>query len=188
MKDKVVIISAPSGAGKSTIVKHLMDSGINLEFSVSATTRKSRGDEKNGREYYFISVKEFKKRVRNGDFIEWEEVYKNQFYGTLKQEIERISAKGNHALFDVDVKGGIKLKKIFGSKAISVFIMPPSANELEKRLILRGTDEISKIKMRVVKAQDEMKLADQFDITVVNDRLEQAQNDVYLIVNNFIKK
>jgi guanylate kinase len=186
MKDKLVIISAPSGAGKSTIIRHLLDSGINLEFSVSATTRQPRGNEKNGKEYYFLTVGEFRKRIRNGDFIEWEEVYKGQFYGTLKEEIERIRAKGNHALFDVDVRGGINLKKIFGHKAISVFIMPPSKKELEQRLLKRGTDHLSKIRMRVAKAQEEMKLADQFDNIVINDRLEQAVNEVYNLISSYI--
>jgi guanylate kinase len=187
MKGKLVIISAPSGAGKSTIVKHLLDSGINLEFSVSATIREPRGEEKNGKEYYFLSVDEFRTRVSRGEFIEWEEVYKDQLYGTLKSEIERIWAKGNHVLFDVDVKGGINLKNIFKHEAISVFIMPPSVKELKKRLIHRGTDNRLKIRMRVAKALKEMKLADQFDNIVVNDIIEEAQNDVYNLVYSFLK-
>jgi guanylate kinase len=186
MKAKLVIISAPSGAGKSTIVRHLLQKGINLEFSISATTRAPRGKEKDGKEYYFLSVEEFRRRIENGDFIEWEEVYKDQFYGTLKSEIDRIWSRGNHVLFDVDVKGGINLKKIFGLDAISIFIMPPSAEELEKRLIQRGTDNPEKIKMRVAKAEDEMKLTDQFDNIVLNKWLEQAQNEVYRIVSSFI--
>ena len=186
MKDKLVIISAPSGAGKSTIVKHLLDKAIKLEFSVSATTRQPRGNERNGREYYFLSVDEFRKRIRDGDFIEWEEVYKDQLYGTLKEEIDRILEKGNHVLFDVDVKGGMNLKKIFGHKAISIFLMPPSKKELEKRLRQRGTDDPLKIKMRLSKAQKEMKLANQFDSIVINDNLEQAVNEVYIIVSSFI--
>jgi len=188
MKDKLVIISAPSGAGKSTIVSHLLESGISLEFSVSATTRQPRGYERNGKEYYFLTVEEFRKRIRNGDFIEWEEVYKEQFYGTLKEEIERIRTNGNHPLFDVDVKGGINLKKIFRHEAISIFVMPPSKKELEKRLRMRGTDDSSGIRMRVAKAQEEIKLADQFDNIVINDRLEQTVNEVYNIVNSFVNK
>ncbi|MCU0460566.1 MAG: guanylate kinase [Bacteroidales bacterium] len=186
MKGKLVIISAPSGAGKSTIIRHLLQSGINLEFSISATTRAPRGREKNGSEYYFMSVGDFRKRVGEGAFIEWEEVYKDQLYGTLKSEIDRIWSHGNHVLFDVDVKGGINLKDIFRHDAISIFIMPPSTGELEKRLQRRGTDSPEKINMRVAKATEEMKLADQFDNIVVNDRLEQAENDVYNIVFSFI--
>jgi guanylate kinase len=187
MKGKLIIISAPSGAGKSTIIRHLLDKGINLEFSISATTRAPRGRETDGCEYYFLSVNDFRERVRNGDFIEWEEVYKDHLYGTLKSEIDRIWSHGNHVLFDVDVKGGNNLKNIFGHEAISIFIMPPSIKELEKRLQHRATDNPEKIKIRVAKAEEEMKLADQFDNIVVNDRLEQAENDVYRIVKSFIE-
>jgi guanylate kinase len=186
MKGKLVIISAPSGAGKSTIVRYLLDSGINLEFSVSATTRAPRGEEKDGREYYFLTVEEFRTKINKGEFIEWEEVYKDQLYGTLKSETDRIWSHGNHVVFDVDVKGGIHLKDIFRHEAISIFIMPPSVKELEKRLLLRRTDTPAKIKIRVKKAQEEMKQADQFDNIIINDNLEQAQNDVYNIVNSFI--
>jgi guanylate kinase len=186
VEGKLVIISAPSGAGKSTIVRHLLESGINLEFSVSATTRAPRGEEKNGKEYYFLTAGEFRERIRNGDFIEWEEVYNDQLYGTLKSEIERIWKNGNHVLFDVDVKGGINLKNIFAHRAISVFIMPPSVLELKKRLIKRGTDNPAKIRMRVEKAEKEMRLADQFDNIVINDNLQQAENDVYKLVNGFL--
>ena len=140
MKGKLVIISAPSGAGKTTIVKHLLDSGLNLSFSVSATTRPARGHEEDGKDYFFLSVPEFKKRIENNEFVEWEEVYKDLMYGTLKSEIERIWANGQHVLFDVDVKGGINLKKKFGLDSIAIFIMPPSVEELENRLIKRGTD------------------------------------------------
>ncbi len=188
MKGKLVIISAPSGAGKSTIIRHLLESGINLEFSVSATTRKPRGEEKNGKEYYFLSVKEFRSGVNKSEFIEWEEVYKGQLYGTLKSEIERIRGKGNNVLFDVDVKGGINLKNIFKHEAISIFIMPPSVRELKKRLKRRGTDDAEKIRIRIAKAEEEMKLADQFDNIVINDYLEQAENKVYNIVKSFIDK
>lgn len=185
MSGKMVIISAPSGAGKSTIVRYLMEQDLHLEFSVSATTREPRADEKHGREYYFLPVPLFKKRIENGDFIEWQEVYKDQYYGTLREEIDRISGKGNDVLFDVDVKGGINLKKIFGTRAISIFIMPPSQRELEKRLIARGTDSPEKIRLRVEKAQAEMRMADQFDHIVINDRLEMAEKEVYEIVKSF---
>jgi guanylate kinase len=186
MNGKLVIISAPSGAGKSTIVKHLLEKALNLEFSISATTRNPRGKEKDGKEYYFMSVKEFRNRVRRGKFIEWQEVYNNQLYGTLKSEIERIWANGNHVLFDVDVKGGVNLKNLFGHKAISIFVMPPSLNELEKRLVKRGTDEPTKIRIRVEKAEEEMKLADQFDNIVINDNLERAVNEAYSLVKSFL--
>ena len=174
MSGKLIIISAPSGAGKSTIVRYLMQQDLRLEFSVSATTREPRGDEKHGKEYYFIPVDEFRRRINQGDFIEWQEVYKDQYYGTLKEELERITINGNNVLFDVDVNGGINLKKIFGTKAISIFLMPPSQRELEKRLLTRGTDNPEKIRMRVKKAREEMKLAGHFDYIVINDWLELA--------------
>ncbi len=151
MNGKLVIISAPSGAGKTTIVNHLLRKYPDLEFSVSATTRKPRGKETDGKEYYFISVNDFKSRIKKGDFAEWEEVYEDQFYGTLKSEIERIWSHKRHVVFDVDVKGGISLKNIYGHQAISIFIMPPSVRELEKRLIRRATDDMEKIKIRIRK-------------------------------------
>lgn len=187
MKGKLIIISAPSGAGKSTIVRHLLSSGLNLEFSISATTRAPRGFEKNGYEYYFMQVDEFRKRIDNNEFIEWEEVYKDQLYGTLKSEIERIWGHGNHVLFDVDVKGGINLKKIFNQDALSIFIMPPSIEELEKRLLKRGTDNPEKIKMRVAKAAEEMKMAVHFDKIIINDILRLAEKKTQDIVSDFIK-
>lgn len=188
MSYKVVIISAPSGAGKTTIVKHLLNSGLKLKFSVSATTRAPRGEENDGKEYYFLSVEEFMNRIKSGDFIEWEEVYKDQFYGTLNSEIERIWAGGNHVVFDVDVKGGINLKNIFKHQAISIFVMPPSTNELKLRLISRATDTPEKIQVRIAKAEEEMKLADMFDNIVINDNLEQAEKEVFEIVNSFVNK
>ena len=144
MQGKVVIISAPSGAGKTSIVNHLLGKDPRMEFSVSATTRKPRKNETNGKDYYFISVPEFRSRINNDEFLEWEEVYKDHFYGTLKSEIERIWSQNKHVLFDVDVKGGVNLKDKFGKQAISIFIMPPSVSELEKRLLARGTDEEKK--------------------------------------------
>ena len=186
MDGKLVIISAPSGAGKTTIVRHLLESGLNLEFSVSATTRAPRGSETDGVDYYYISVDEFRKRVENDEFVEWEEVYKDLLYGTLKSEVERIWKKGNHLLFDVDVKGGISLKNKFGTRSISLFIMPPSVEELETRLIKRGTDTIDTIKMRVEKAREEMKLANQFDTIIVNHQLDRAKNEAYKTVSSFL--
>jgi len=186
MEGKLVIISAPSGAGKTTIVNHLLRNDDRLEFSISATTRKPRGAEKNGTEYYFLQVEEFRKKIRNNSFVEWEEVYKDQYYGTLKSEIERIWSAGHSVLFDVDVKGGINLKKIFSSQAVSIFIMPPSVEELEKRLLARATDSPEKIRMRVEKAKEEIKLAESFDHIVINDILENAQDDTLRIVSEFL--
>jgi guanylate kinase len=186
MTGKLVIISAPSGAGKTTIVRHLLESGLRLEFSISAATRAPRGSEKNGVEYYFLSTEDFRKRIEYDEFVEWEEVYPDQMYGTLKSEIGRIWSNGNHVLFDVDVKGGIRLKKIFGEEAISIFIMPPSIGELEKRLISRGTEKPEKIKMRVAKAEEEMLLANEFDKIVVNNDLQKAKKEVFDLVLGFI--
>lgn len=187
MKGKLIIISAPSGAGKSTIVNHLLEKGLRLEFSISATTRKPRGDEKDGKEYYFLSVDDFKKKVADDEFVEWEEVYEGMMYGTLRSELERIWKKGNHVLFDVDVKGGMNLKKLFTLEAISIFIMPPSVGELERRLIKRGVDSTEKIRMRVAKAREEMDFASEFDYIVINDDLEEAKGETFKIVTEFIK-
>ncbi len=188
MKGKLVIISAPSGAGKTTVVRHLLESGLNIEFSVSATTRAIRGKEKDGKDYYFLTVKKFKNRIKNNQFVEWEEVYKDHFYGTLKSEVERIWKNGNHVVFDVDVMGGINIKNKFGIRSIAIFIMPPSIEELERRLVKRGTDCPSKINMRIEKAREEMKLADQFDNIIVNDRLEMTVDEVIKTVESFLTK
>jgi guanylate kinase len=186
MEGKLVIISAPSGAGKSTIVNYLLESGLGLSFSISATTRAPRGGEKDGVEYYFIPLKEFRERVKNNEFVEWEEVYRDILYGTLKSELERIWSEGHHVLFDVDVKGGISLKKIFGRRSVAVFIMPPSVEELEKRLIGRGTDSVEKIAIRVKKAEEEINMADSFDAVILNDDLETAKGEVFRIVSDFL--
>lgn len=186
MEGKLVIISAPSGAGKTTIVKHLLNSGLNLSFSVSATTRAKRGDEKDGVDYFFLTVQEFKKRIENDEFVEWEEVYKDLYYGTLKCELERIWANGKNVLFDVDVKGAINLKKKFGTNSIAVFINPPSVEELENRLVKRGTDTPEKIRIRVEKATEELKLSNQFDTIVMNHYLDKAVEEVLNIVSSFI--
>jgi guanylate kinase len=188
MEGKLIIISAPSGAGKTTIVKHLLDSGMNLAFSVSATTRPLRGNEVEGEDYYFLSVTEFKKRIGNNEFVEWEEVYKDLYYGTLKCELERLWSKGAHVIFDVDVKGGINLKKKFGINSIAIFIMPPSVEELENRLVKRATDSPEKIKIRVEKAREEMKLADEFDTVIVNHQLDQAKKTAFQIVSSFLER
>lgn len=188
MEGKLVIISAPSGAGKTTIVKHLLDSGLKLSFSVSATTRKPRVCEIDGADYFFLSVSEFKKRVDNNEFVEWEEVYKDNFYGTLKSEIERIWKSGNHVIFDVDVKGGIKLKKIFGNISIAIFIMPPTIEELENRLLKRNTENADHLKMRVAKAKEEMSLAEEFDMVIVNHQLDKAKEESLKLVSSFLKE
>ena len=186
MDGRLIIISAPSGAGKSTIAAFLLETRKDLEFSVSATTRPIRGIESNGREYYFMSADEFRERVKNDEFVEWEEVYADQFYGTLKSEIERIWSAGKHVLFDVDVKGGISLKRIYSDKALAVFIMPPTIGDLEKRLINRATDTPDKIRMRVNKAAEEMKSAREFDHVIINDDLEKAKNECLAFVTRFL--
>lgn len=187
MEGKLVIISAPSGAGKTTIVKHLLDSGLKLSFSVSATTRKPRVYEIDGVDYFFLTVSEFRKRADNNEFVEWEEVYKDNFYGTLKSEIERIWANGSHVIFDVDVKGGIKLKKIFGNKSIAIFIMPPTIEELENRLLKRNTESPEHLKMRIAKAKEEMSLAEEFDMVIVNHQLDKAKEESVKLVSSFLK-
>ena len=187
-KNKVLIISAPSGAGKSTLVNHLIKSGLPLAFSVSATSRKPRAHEVNGRDYYFIRTAEFKRKIKAGEFIEWQEVYQNHYYGTLKKEIERIINEGMIPLFDVDVQGGINLKKIFGGSALSIFIMPPSVEELRARLIKRGTETPEDITMRVEKAFSEILLADSFDRVIINDDLGRASGEISAVIREFIRK
>jgi guanylate kinase len=187
-KNKVLIVSAPSGAGKSTLVNHLLKTGLPLAFSVSATSRKPRAHEVNGREYYFIRTAEFKRKIKAGEFIEWQEVYQNHYYGTLKKEIERITNEGMIPLFDVDVQGGINLKKIFGDSALSIFIMPPSVEELRARLIKRATESPEDISMRVEKAFSEILLADSFDRVIVNDDLARASGEISSVIREFIRK
>jgi guanylate kinase len=187
-RKRVLIVSAPSGAGKSTLVNHLLTSGFPLAFSVSATSRRPRGDEVDGREYYFIKSDEFREKIKAGDFVEWEEVYEDLYYGTLKSEVDRITKLGKIPLFDVDVKGGISLKKIFGNDALAIFIMPPSVGELKTRLIRRGTDSIDDINMRVEKASSEILLADRFDKVIINNDLDRACSEIETVVGTFIGK
>ncbi|MBR6249822.1 MAG: guanylate kinase [Bacteroidales bacterium] len=187
MEGKVLIFSAPSGSGKSTIVNHLLKCGFDLEFSISATSRAPRGAEQNGVEYYFLSADEFRKRIDNDEFVEHEEVYSGCYYGTLRSELTRIWSKGHHIVFDVDVKGGVNLKKLFGSRALSVFIQPPSIDELRNRLVKRATDSAEKIEQRVAKAAEELTYAPQFDTIIVNDNLEKALSEAEKIVADFIK-
>jgi len=185
-KQKVIIFSAPSGSGKSTIIGHLLKRIPNMEFSISATSRKPRPGEENGREYYFLSHDEFKQKVAEDKFVEWVEVYQGTCYGTLKSEIERIWKKGNVVIFDVDVLGGVSLKKIFGNKALSVFIQPPSIEVLEQRLRDRNTETEESLKKRIERAQMELQYSNQLDVVVVNDDLETAINETETIVNNFL--
>ncbi len=176
---KLIVFSAPSGSGKTTIVKELLKKkDLRLEFSVSATSRKKRPEETEGKDYYFLSVDEFKKKVRNNEFAEWEEVYKNQFYGTLKTEIERIRNKGKNVIFDIDVAGGISLKNLYGDNCLTIFIKPPSIAELEKRLRHRKTETEESLKKRLAKAEKELSFADKFDTVIINDVLETAVKEV----------
>ncbi len=183
---KVIIFSAPSGSGKSTIVNYLLSLNLGLEFSISATSRAPRGAEKDGVEYYFLSTEEFERRIAADEFVEHEEVYKGCYYGTLRSEVERIWGKGHTIVFDVDVKGGLNLKKIFGSQALTVFIQPPSIEELRRRLVGRGTDSPEKIEQRIAKAGEELTYASQFDTIVVNDDLATAQAEAEQKVRAFI--
>lgn len=183
---KVVIFSAPSGSGKTTIVRRLLEQYTQFEFSISATSRQPRGAERDGVDYYFLTAEAFAAKVKEDAFVEWEEVYAGTCYGTLKSEVERIWAKGNVILFDVDVMGGISLKRIFGDKACSIFIMPPSIEELRRRLIGRATDTMEVIEKRVSKAAFEIEKAPEFDQTVINDDLEKAVEDTRAIINQFL--
>lgn len=183
---KIIIFSAPSGSGKSTLIGHLLKRFPQLEFSISATSRAPRGSEVNGKEYYFLSNEEFKNKVAAGEFVEWEEVYAGTCYGTLRSELKRIWDKGHVIVFDVDVKGGVNLKKIFGDDALSIFIMPPSVEELRRRLKKRGTDTPETIAKRVAKAEEEITYAPLFDKIVVNDSLETAIADATRITETFI--
>lgn len=185
---KLIIFSAPSGSGKTTIVRRLMTLVEGLEFSVSATSRQPRGTEQNGKDYYFLSGEEFDRKVAEDAFVEWEEVYAGTKYGTLRSELERIWSEGHTILFDVDVKGGVRLKDIFGSDALSIFVMPPSIEELRNRLVGRATDSPEKIEQRIAKADEELGYAEKFDLVVVNDDLEEAVGKVREAVVGFIAK
>ena len=185
---KLIIFSAPSGSGKTTIVRRLMGVVDGLEFSVSATSREPRGVEQNGRDYYFLTNQEFDRKVAEDAFVEWEEVYAGTKYGTLRSELERIWAEGHTILFDVDVKGGVRLKSIFGADALSIFVMPPSIEELRNRLVGRATDSPEKIEQRIAKAGEELSYAEQFDLVIVNDDLEDAVGKVQEAVESFIAK
>lgn len=187
MQGKLVIFSAPSGAGKTTIVQHLLKVFPDLEFSISACSRDIRRGETYGVDYYFLTVDEFREKIANNEFAEWEEVYKDNFYGTLKSEIERIWRNEKHIIFDMDVVGGLNLKKQFGDKALAVFVMPPSIDHLEKRLKSRETETPESIARRMAKAAQELKASDQFDVTIHNDNLEKALEEAENIVGDFLK-
>ena len=186
---KLIVFSAPSGSGKTTIVQHLLkQKELNLEFSISATSREPRGKEINGESYYFISLKEFKQHIKNSDFLEWEEVYRDSFYGTLKTEIERIWAMGKNVIFDIDVVGGLRIKKKFPKETLSVFVKPPSVDELKIRLKKRKTESDEKINMRIAKASVELATAPQFDYIIENKHLEVALQEAKELVLKFITK
>jgi guanylate kinase len=185
---RLIIFSAPSGAGKTTIVNYLLTRDLNLEFSVSACSREKRRGEVHGVDYYFLTVKDFKQKIAANEFIEWEEVYHDHFYGTLKSEIDRIWNNNHHVIFDVDVVGGLALKKQFGAKALSIFVMPPSIESLEERLRLRETETPESIARRMGKAEQELKMAEQFDIVLHNNNLEQALRTAEELVKEFLAK
>ena len=189
MDNKVVIFSAPSGAGKSTIVNHLLGIHPELEFSISATSRAPRGQEQHGKEYYFFSADEFRQMIAEDKFVEYEEVYAGSFYGTLRSEVERIWAKGHAIVFDIDVQGGVNLKRIFGDKALSVFIQAPSVEVLRERLVGRGTDTEEAIERRVAKAASEMEFAaGKFDHVLINDNLDTAKAEAERVIGEFLAK
>jgi guanylate kinase len=186
---KLIVFSAPSGSGKTTIVRHLLaQESLNLAFSVSATSRSPRGDEKDGEDYYFISTEDFKKHIRNNDFLEWEEVYRDNFYGTLHSEVSRLWDEGKNVIFDIDVVGGLRIKKKYPDKTLSVFVEPPSVDELKIRLKNRKTESDEKIDMRIAKASIEMATAPQFDHIIVNDNLEKALEEAEDLVAGFISE
>lgn len=186
MNGKLIIFSAPSGSGKSTIINYLLKQGLNLRFSISATSRSPRGTEQDGVEYFFLSPEEFKKRIANDEFVEYEEVYPDRFYGTLKSQVEKQLAEGQNIIFDVDVVGGCNIKRFYGNRALSVFIQPPSIEELRKRLEGRGTDSPETIDKRIAKAEFELSYAPKFDLIVVNDQLEKAEAQVLEAICEFL--
>ena len=189
MKGKLIIVSAPSGSGKSTIVQWLMQehSELKLYFSISCTSRAPRGTEQNGVEYFFLTPEAFRQKIANGEFLEYEEVYENRFYGTLKQQVENQRNQGQNVVFDVDVKGGVNIKRYYGDEALSLFIQPPSVGELRRRLEGRGTDTKEAIEQRLAKAEYELTFAPQFDRVIVNDDLETAKQETLRVVEEFLK-
>lgn len=185
-KGKLIIFSAPSGSGKTTLAKYVLTTFDNISFSISACSRKARAGEIDGRDYYFLTIDEFKRKVFNNEFVEWEEVYEDHFYGTLHSEVERIRNNGNHVLFDVDVIGGVHIKKKFNKDALAIFVKPPSIDALIERLTDRSTDSSEAINTRIKKAEYELSFEKQFDVTIVNDELEKAKKETIEIVGSFI--
>ena len=188
MNGKLIIFSAPSGSGKSTIINYLLKQNLNLAFSISATSRPPRGEEKHGVEYFFLSPDEFRQRISNNEFLEYEEVYKDRYYGTLKAQIEKQLEAGQNVVFDVDVVGGCNIKKFYGDRALSLFIQPPCVEELRRRLIGRGTDAPEVIEHRVAKAEYELSFASKFDKFIINDDLEAAKAEALKVIKEFLNK
>lgn len=188
MPGKLIIFSAPSGSGKSTIINYLMGQGLHLAFSISATSRPPRGTERDGVEYFFLSPEEFRRRIAAGEFLEYEEVYKDRFYGTLKAQVERQLSQGQNVVFDVDVNGGCRIKEFYGDRALSMFIQPPSVEELRRRLEGRGTDSPEVINDRIARAEYELSLAPRFDTIVVNDDLEKAEAEALNKIKTFLNR
>lgn len=187
MSSKLIIFSAPSGSGKSTVINHLLpQKELNLHFSISATSRAPRGTEKEGIEYYFLTPEAFRQRIEAGEFLEYEEVYTDKFYGTLKSEVERRLQNGDNVIFDVDVVGGCRIKEYYGDQALAVFIQPPSMEELRRRLESRGTDSAELIEQRLAKAAYELSFSSRFDVIVINDDLTKAQQEAYEAIRNFL--
>ncbi|GAB1308678.1 guanylate kinase [Urechidicola sp. KH5] len=187
MNGKLIVFSAPSGSGKTTIVRHLLgQKDLNLEFSISATSREKRGQEVHGKDYYFMNADEFKSHIKSEDFLEWEEVYRDNFYGTLKTEVERIWSQGKHVIFDIDVSGGLRIKRKFPKETLAIFVKPPSIDELKIRLKKRQTESEDKINMRVAKASAELATAPLFDEIVLNEDLDEAKAEAQKLVKDFI--
>ncbi|PWK20465.1 guanylate kinase [Xanthomarina spongicola] len=188
-KGKLIVFSAPSGSGKTTIVRHLLkQEKLNLEFSISATSREKRGEEIDAKDYYFLTASEFKSKIKNDEFLEWEEVYRDNFYGTLKTEVERIWAKGKHVIFDIDVSGGLRIKRKYPKETLAIFVKPPSIDELKIRLKKRKTESADKINMRIAKASAELATAPLFDVIIENDNLEKALTEAESLVGNFVEE
>ena len=186
MERKLIVVSAPSGAGKTSIVRYLLEQNPQLSFSISATTRAKREMEVDGRDYYFISVPDFQKQIENESFLEWQEVYKGQYYGSLKSEVDRLCGEGKVVVFDVDVLGGLNIKKYYGEQALAIFVQPPTIEDLRKRLKGRGTETPESLKKRLDKAEYEMSFAKQFDVILVNDKLEVAREEANRLIRDFL--